>query len=178
MRESRTYKLCLTALMTAFIAVSALFKIPVPVIPITVQSQVVIMIGIIAGPAVGACAACIYVLMGLIGLPVFSMGGGIHYVLNPTFGYILGFIPAVFVTGAIYNRKKSVTGGIIGAYSGLAVIYIFGIAYLYIVSRELLMTTVSLRATVLAAMLPLVKDVPLTAVSVGVARKICGYIGG
>lgn len=178
MEKSRTYKLCLTALTASLIAVAAFLKIPVPVIPITIQTQVVLMAGLIAGPKVGTCAAGVYILMGLIGLPVFTQGGGVHYVLNPTFGYLLGFIGGAFVSGFVFNKKKTAVSGFLGAYIGLAVIYVFGIAYLYIISRTVLMASVSLKATVLAAALPLVKDIPFTAAAVVYAMKIRRYIEG
>lgn len=176
MKKSRTYKLCLTALMASLIAVAAFLKIPVPVIPITIQTQVVLMAGLIAGSKVGACAAGVYILMGLLGLPVFAQGGGIHYVLNPTFGYLLGFVGGAFVSGFIFNKKKTAVACFLGAYIGLAVIYVCGIAYLYIISRAVLMATISLKATVFAAALPLIKDIPFTAAALVYAMRIRRYI--
>ncbi len=90
--------------------------------------------GVLLGPVLGAMSQLIYVLLGLIGLPVFTSGGGLSYVLTPTFGYLLGFIVAPYIIGKIvYNAKPSFTRILIVSILGLLVTYLIGTTYMYII---------------------------------------------
>lgn len=83
--------MALISLFAALTTVGAYLKVPVPVVPFTFQVFVSIS-GILLGPKNGAFAQLLYAILGLIGIPVFTQGGGISYIFNPTFGYIIGFI--------------------------------------------------------------------------------------
>lgn len=79
----------------------------------------------------------IYIVMGLIGIPVFSAGGGFAYVLQPTFGYILGFLIAApvggFVARALKNNARlNVFRLLLGAFCSLAIVYTVGVFYMYL----------------------------------------------
>ena len=65
--------------------------------------------GLMLGGRLGAISVCVYVAIGLAGLPVFTQGGGITYVLKPTFGYLIGFAVGTYVTGAIANKTAAPT---------------------------------------------------------------------
>ena len=93
--KSRTYKMILVALFAALIAVGAFIRIPVPLVPFTMQTFFVVLAGMLLGKKLGAASALVYLAIGLIGIPVFTQGGGIGYVLKPSFGYLIGFIPPV-----------------------------------------------------------------------------------
>ena len=97
-------------LFTALIAVGAFIKIPIPVVPFTLQYLFTMMAGLLLGPKLGAMAVTFYMLLGLIGLPIFAEGGGLWYIFKPSFGYIIGFIVGTFVTGYIaeHMKKKNV----------------------------------------------------------------------
>ena len=94
-------------MFTALITAGAYIRIPVPICPFTLQFLFTTLAGIILGKNKGAAATALYVILGLAGLPVFTGGGGIGYVLQPSFGYILGFIAGAFVTGLIVERAKN-----------------------------------------------------------------------
>ncbi len=96
--------LILSALFAALISVGTFIKIPTPLLPITLQTLFIILAGLILGSKFGAISVSIYVLLGLSGVPVFTQGGGVNYILNPTFGYILSFIPGAYLAG--YIREK------------------------------------------------------------------------
>ena len=61
--------------------------------------------GLLLGPVNGALAVVVYIVLGLIGLPIFTQGGGPGYIFQPSFGYIIGFAVAAYVNGKIANAK-------------------------------------------------------------------------
>ena len=100
----KTKNLVMCSLFVALIVVGAFIKIPVPVVPFTLQLLFTMMAGLLLGGKLGAVSVGVYILMGLLGLPIFAEGGGFAYVLKPSFGYIIGFAVASYVTGMIANR--------------------------------------------------------------------------
>lgn len=98
-QKLKTQKLVLCALFAALIAAGAFIQIPIPVIPLTMQFLFTNLAALTLGKRWGAASAGVYVSLGLLGLPVFTGGGGIGYVLRPTFGYLIGFIVGNYVCG-------------------------------------------------------------------------------
>lgn len=135
MKKSKSYhisKLSASSLFTALITIGAYIQIPASPLPITMQTIFVILSGIILDGRYGALSSLIYMLMGILGIPVFSGGGGIGYILRPSFGFIIGFIPASFIAGSIadFAGRRVSTPRIIAAFiAGEAVIYLIGITY-------------------------------------------------
>ncbi len=117
----------------SLIVVGGLVSVPVPFTPIELSFQTlfVIMAGLVLGGADGALAALVYSVMGLLGLPVFTQGGGVAYVLKPSFGYLIGFPIGALVSGAICSKFKNKTSGkvFIAALVGMIPIYVVGITY-------------------------------------------------
>lgn len=95
------------------------------------------MAGILLGGKLGFCAVGAYVALGLLGLPIFAQGGGIAYVFQPSFGYIIGFAAGAYITGEIANQsEKPGYGRLLAAnFAGLAIVYLFGMAYYYWMSN-------------------------------------------
>jgi biotin synthase len=91
-------------LFAALIAVGAFIKIPGPIVPFTAQFLFVNLAGILLGKKGGALAVGVYIALGLIGIPIFAEGGGIGYVLNPKFGYLIGFFVGAYCGGAVFER--------------------------------------------------------------------------
>ena len=85
-----TRQLVRTALFAALTAVGAFLKIPLGPSAITLQFFFTAMACCLLGSGCGALSQLIYVLLGLLGLPIFTAGGGFSYVLHPTFGFLLG----------------------------------------------------------------------------------------
>lgn len=125
-----------TAMFTVLIAVGAFIKIPVPVVPFTMQYFFTMMAGLILGGRFGALSAGLYVFLGLAGLPIFAKGGGIGYVLEPTFGYLIGFIVGTWLTGTLAGRvSRPSMMRIAGAnLAGLVTVYAFGTIYCILIS--------------------------------------------
>ena len=138
----RTKKLVQTAFFTAAIMISAFIKIPMLPVPITMQSLFVVLAGLVLGSKFGAFAVLLYIISGFLGLPVFSGGGGFSYVLNPTFGFLPGFIISAFLVGKTV-RKTTVFSISLHSFLCLIPTYIIGALYFYALTLFCLGETVS-----------------------------------
>lgn len=125
--------LILVALFAALTAVGALVQIPMIPVQITLQLLFCIMAGMLLGPVPGALSQVLYILIGLLGLPVFAGGGGFGYILKPSFGYLIGFIAGAFTCGLIVKHIKELTfiKALLVALAGVFVVYLIGVPYLY-----------------------------------------------
>ena len=123
-----------SALFVALIAMGAFIAIPVGPVPIVLQNMFVLLAGIILGPVWGLACVGIYLLIGLVGLPVFAGGtSGIGTLFGPTGGYLIAYLPAVFVTGTISKGlKKSMTADVIAMITGSLIVYAIGVPWLKI----------------------------------------------
>lgn len=136
----------LCAIFVALIAAGAFIKIPVPVVPFTLQYLFTMLAGLLLGAKRGFISVCIYILLGLVGLPIFAQGGGIGYVFQPSFGYIIGFAVGAFVTGKIANKssKPSYKRLLAANFIGLGFVYLLGMVYYYLISNFYLGTPIGL----------------------------------
>lgn len=125
------------ALFVAMMVAGAFISIPMPLVPLTFQTVISVLAGLILGPKKGAASMAVYCIMGLIGIPVFTnMGGGIMYVLRPTFGYILGFIVGAAVGGVIAGKKGlPLWRYIVGALVAFLTDYAIGVPYCLLVQH-------------------------------------------
>ncbi len=130
----KTKNLIPIALFAGLSAVSAQFTLPTP-IPITLQTIVVLLSGLLLGGRRGAMSQAVYTSMGLVGLPVFSGGrGGLGIVSTPSFGYILGFILCAYVVGKLSHALRKVRGQLIwSCVAGMLVVHVVGLPYAYAV---------------------------------------------
>lgn len=152
-RKLSTAELVVCALFTALTAIGAFIQIPIPNLDyFTLQFFFVILSGILLGSKLGATAVAVYVALGLFGIPIFAAGGGISYIFRPSFGYLLGFIAASFVTGFLCERWKTKTTlhYFIGALGGFFVTYLIGIAYKYMILKYYADTPITLGAVLLS----------------------------
>lgn len=134
-----TKDLSRVSIFIALIAVGAFIKIPVPNMPFTLQFLFTNLAGIILGSSLGAISVLIYICMGLIGIPVFTSGGGPAYVLQPTFGYLVGFVLGTFLCGKFLKGKECSSKNIfIASIINLSVVYILGMVYYYFISNYVL----------------------------------------
>lgn len=129
MRKSALQKLLLTALFTALAAAGAMLRIG----DATLQTFVAALSGILLGPVWGPVSQLLYILLGLIGLPLFIEGGGPMYAIHPTFGFLLGMILSSFITG-ILTEKTNWNIWLVSAL-GIFSVYVIGIPYLYGIFR-------------------------------------------
>jgi biotin transport system substrate-specific component len=130
----RTQYITITAMYSAIICMSAFIRIPINPVPLTFQSEAVLITGYVLGPKYGAMATILYTLIGLTGIPVFASGGGPAYIFSPTFGFIIGFTFCALATGYLskFNPEVSLFKTYIIMIAALPAIYIPGIIWLVI----------------------------------------------
>ena len=124
------------SLMAALIATGALVAIPIGPVPIVLQNMFVFLAGILLGSRWGLASLTVYLLAGACGLPVFAGGsGGIGRIIGPTGGYLLGYLPVVFVVGLICEKfgRRTVTD-LIAMVCGSAILYSCGVTWLKILT--------------------------------------------
>ena len=174
----KTKDLVLTAMFTALIIAGAYIRIPVPVCPFTLQFLFTTLAGIVLGKNKGAAATALYVVLGLAGLPVFTGGGGIGYVLQPTFGYLIGFIAGSYLTGHIVHGGAPTTKRLLaGCFSGLLVVYAFGMIYYRMISVLWLNDPISIGKLFLYCfVLAVPGDILLCILSAAIAKRIAPII--
>jgi biotin transport system substrate-specific component len=122
----------------ALTAVGAYIMIPLPPVPITMQTLFVNLAGALLGGSLGALSQVVYILLGVIGLPVFAGGkAGAGVLLGPTGGYLIGFVVGAYVIGKLTAiRKKPGFIWLVCAMSiGIALVYLLGIIQLMIVAK-------------------------------------------
>ena len=123
----------LISLFTALTVVGAFIRIPIPHVPLTLQTLMVMFAGLILGSRRGALSQLLYLILGLLGLPIFAQGGGPAYILQPSFGFLLGFVAGAYVIGRIVEGQKdlSLLRTLLALVLGQVAIYLLGISYLY-----------------------------------------------
>ena len=148
-KKFTTRDLILCALFTALSAIGAFIRIPVPLVPFTLQITFTTLAGLLLGSKKGAISVAVYVL---IGIPVFTQGGGFSYVLKPSFGFLVAFIIGAFVTGLIVEKKQNPSFlRILGAsFAGMAFVYVLGAIYFYIICNFVINAPVGIGKTVMS----------------------------
>lgn len=172
---SNTENLVRCSLFVALIVVGTFIKIPIPVVPFTLQFLFTNLAGVFLGGKLGAITVGVYIVIGLIGIPVFSNGGGIGYIMQPTFGYILGFLAGAFVTGKVCYRSKDLSFKSIlkGSFLGLCIVYVIGMLYYYIVANFIIGAPIGVGALVwYCFILAVPGDIFLCVVSAFVGEKV------
>lgn len=163
----------LCALFTALIAVGAFIKIPIPVCPITFQVMVVNLAALLLGRK-GSISALMYMILGLIGLPIFTQGGGLGYVLQPTFGFIASFVISSFVAGSIVDsRGRKMKNLVLATVVNLIILYVIGIIYYFIISAFYLKSGIGIGTVLLYCfVIPIPGDIITCSISCVLARRI------
>lgn len=153
-------KLNIAAVFAALMVLGAYIRIPGPLLSMTLQTFFVLSSGFLLGSKTAFFSMLLYLCMGLIGLPVFTEGGGIAYVLKPSFGFIIGFCIGAFVTGYLSRKNpQSLLRLFLAGCAGLASIYVTGLSYYALISGTVLGIPVSARSLFLYCfLLPLPGD--------------------
>jgi biotin transport system substrate-specific component len=126
----------LTVLGSVALALSAKLQVPFYPVPMTMQSLVVLLLGMAFGWRLGAATVLLYLLEGAFGLPVFAgtpeKGIGIAYMMGPTGGYLIGFVAAAALTGWLAERgwDRSLWRSAAALSLGHAVLFLTGLAWL------------------------------------------------
>ncbi len=135
--DSRLWRWALVLGGSALVALAAQVSVPLPFspVPVTGQTFAVLLVGAALGARLGAYALLAYLGEGIIGLPVFAPGGGLSglaRLVGPTGGYLVGFIVAAFVVGALAERGwgRRLWTSVLAMLVGSVAIYVFGLAWL------------------------------------------------
>lgn len=164
----------LASLFAALIAAGAFLAIPVGPVPIYLANFFVMLAGLALGPRWGLAAVITYLLAGALGLPVFAGGsGGLGRFWGPTGGYLLAYLPAVYLAGIVSNHTKpSAILDVIAMLIATGVIYAMGIPWLKA------MTGMSWQKSLAVGMIPfLIGDGIKIAAAIPVARLVRPLIG-
>lgn len=131
---SKTRSMILAALFAALTAVGAFLRIPTPISSFTLQILFTSMAGVLLGRRWGLASQAVYVVLGLIGLPIFTMGGGLGSALHPTFGFLLGMLPMAWVIGLVVERRGAKFWSIcLACVLGLLALYAVGLPYMHLI---------------------------------------------
>jgi len=130
----KIFKLTLiTILGSILIAISAKIKIPFYPVPMTMQTFVILLVGITLGYKIGLATVTLYLFEGIIGLPVFASspekGIGLIYFVGPTMGYLVGFLIAVYLSG-LFKYNKGIINNFLKLIFSVSFIYILGMLWL------------------------------------------------
>lgn len=135
--NSRTYALSMTAVMTAVTCVLAPMSVPVGDVPITLTTLVIYFSLYLLGWKRGSLSVLVYVLIGMVGVPVFSgFSGGLGKLAGATGGYILGYLPMAAVAGWIMDHSRSRVIHLGGMVLGTALCYALGTAWYCFVTQS------------------------------------------
>ena len=180
----KTQDMTLIALFTVLTIVSGKISVPILTIPFTLQLAVSLLSGIMLGAGRAMLSQGLYILIGLLGLPVFAAGGGPAYVLQPTFGYLPGMMLSAGLVGYLadrsvrrhaelrFRRLMPVT------LAGVAVTYLCGVGYLYLIKNFYAGTPFTLVKAIQIGMLPyMIIDILKAALAAWVGPRLRRYYG-
>ena len=127
-------KVILVAVLgTLLLTISAKIKIPFYPVPMTMQTFIVLLLGITLGPKIGLFTISLYLFEGIFGLPVFAgtpeKGIGLVYFTGPTMGYLIGFLVSVYFSGS-FKYDKGLINTFLKLIFSVSFIYILGIIWL------------------------------------------------
>jgi biotin transport system substrate-specific component len=127
-------KIFLVLIGSALLALSAKIAIPLHPVPVTMQPLAVLFIGMAYGWRLGGATVLAYLVEGACGLPVFAeFYSGLAVFLDPTAGYLIGFLPAATVSGYLVEKGwgRSVISSALAGLAGLALLYLCGLTWLF-----------------------------------------------
>ena len=145
----------LMALFAALTGIGAFIRIPLPYVPITLQTIFVLLAGVLLGKRRAALSQLIYLVIGLSGVPIFTEGGGPGYIFKPSFGYLLAFVVAAYFTGLLTeNRPINYRNIFLASTTGVLITYIIGVPYLYLILTKVSGVELGFLDTLKAGMIP------------------------
>lgn len=169
-----TRDLIITALFTSLTVVGGFISFHLGPVPVTLQTLFVVLSGLILGAKLGALSQITYVILGLIGLPIFSGGtGGLTSVVSPTFGFLISFIVAAYVIGKLTEKNKSLSRIICSVILGSLIIYVIGVPYFYFIFTNYLGKSINFYAALKYACIPFIPgDIIKATISIILAKQL------
>lgn len=154
MKKLKITDIAVMGLFIALTTVGSKIQLPGPIVPFTAQFFFASFGGALLGAKRGAITQLIYVIMGLLGAPVFSVGAGPAYLLKPTFGYLLGFIFSALIVGLAADYFMRKCGKItflqlfLSSLAGLFAVYICGVGYYLLIKGVYLNESVQIDSVI------------------------------
>jgi len=173
----KTIDITMIALFVALMAVGANVTsfLIIGGVPVTLQTFFALLAGLILGKRLGSLAMLIYMIIGLIGMPIFSgVTGGLFTIAKPSFGFIIAFIPTAYFAGLIIEKKDTIKWFVISAFIGLFVNYLIGTTWMYTAYKLWFAAPDGFNYSVLWSWmaLPLIKDLLFTYVAAVVGMRM------
>jgi len=166
--RARALSLLAAAAGAALVALAAQLAVPLPgtPVPMTLQPLAVLLVGGLLGPRLGASSLVLYLLLGAVGLPVFTPVGapGLARLFGPTGGYLLAFPVAAALVGWVTERRRGWLGLVAGPLLGMLAIHAGGLAQLLVLSG-------SARAAMAAGLLPFAAGDALKVIAAALALQ-------
>ncbi len=179
-RQNLIFTLTLSALFCALLVIGTFIKIPTSSpVPITLQTLFILLSAFLLPFKASLLSILSYIALGLIGLPIFSGGGGLGYVLTPTFGFIIGFLTSIVLISVILKRLKKHKFWQYFCLSlfGVAIIYLIGIFYFAVISKLCLNTEYTFKWIFLSVCFPFIPKEAIVAILASItAQKLKPYI--
>lgn len=123
----------LAALFAALTAIGAFIQVPLGFTSITLQVLFTCLAGVLLGPKWGAVSQIVYVVLGLVGLPVFTQGGGLGYLVKPSMGFLFGLILLAWAVGMLTRTDRSPLRVVLACVVGEVAMYAVALPYMYAV---------------------------------------------
>lgn len=186
MRERQLFsiqEMTVGGLFAALIAAGAFIKITLPTEPMpmhfTLQWFFVLIAGFLLNKRLAGASVGVYLLIGLMGVPVFASGGGPSYLLRPTFGYLLGFAVAAYMIAWLCEMCRGLDFGkmLLISLVGLLIYYGIGVSYYFVVCRFFIFQELTWQILLFNCFLSTVAaDFALCFIAVGASVKLRGPV--
>lgn len=169
-----TKNIAIDAMLLCILIIGSKVSIPLGIISLTMQLPIVFLILFLTKKKDSILIIGSYIFMGLIGIPVFSNGGGYIYLYKPSFGYILGFLVSAIL---LPKRLKEGPFVIINIALGLLIVYMFGSVYMYCILNYYMDMKKGIGYVISAAVLPFIgKDIVCAYIASLLAYRLRGVV--
>ncbi len=171
----KTRDMIIIPIFTALIAVGAFIKIPIFIVPLTLQLMFTNLAALVLGSKKGAFASLLYLVIGLIGIPIFTKGGGFGYVFQPTFGYLVAFSIGAYFAGLIVEKseKRTVVTYLLASAVNIIIVYSLGFGYGYYILNVYLAKAIPFKKLLsLFVLSPLPNDIFTLGITAFIAERL------
>lgn len=168
-----------SGIFTALTAIGAFISIPAGPVPITLQTFFVLLSGIILGSKKAFMSQAAYLILGLVGLPIFAgFSGGIQTIFKPSFGFLLGMAAAAYVVGKfIETKEKTALNITVAVLLGTIVIYSVGLPYMYYILNFMLSKNLNISKILEIGMIIFIPgDILKAVIAVMLGKKLQGRL--